>query len=412
VYESGSPSKPLSRVAGLSPEVERAVLRCLEHEAKKRPRSAYEVVAGLPGGDPLTAALAAGETPSPQMVADAPVEGRLSPAVGLALLAAVVVGMVLMAILADRTMLFRQVALNRPPEVMAQQAQDMLESLCHTDPPADRTWRYRYDDGYLRHIRDTDQSAGRWDGLKTEQPTANIFLYRQSPRPLLAFATPGSYDSLTLVNSINPPPIVPGMAGVELDGQGRLLSLYVIPPEHDTIASAPPPDWAKLFTAAGLDIAQFRRADPQWNSLAAADHRAAWTGTYPGCPDLPLRVEAGAWRGRPAFFKLFAETWAKPEREPASSPEPIWFFPAFMTLLVGGGILAARNLWLGRGDRRGAFRFAMAFVLIQTIGWAVEGGLSFSSESLFALIIFVGVWSSLAAIFSMWYLALEPTPRG
>src|SRR5262249_23075300 len=116
--ESGSPSKLSSRVAGLSPEVERAVLRCLEHEAQERPRSPCEVVAGLPGGDPLTAALAAGETPSPQMVADAPVKGRLSRAVGLALLAAVVVGSVLIAILADRTMLFRQVTLNRRPEVM------------------------------------------------------------------------------------------------------------------------------------------------------------------------------------------------------------------------------------------------------------------------------------------------------
>src|SRR5439155_13100419 len=139
---------------------------------------------------------------------------------------------------ADRTMLFRQVALNRPPQVMAQQAQDMLESFCHTCPPADRTWRYQYDEGYLRHIRDTDQSAGRWDGLKTEQPTANIFSYRQSPRPLLAFPEPDWYDSLTLVSSINPPPVVPGMAGVELDGQGRLLSLYVIPPERDTTAPA------------------------------------------------------------------------------------------------------------------------------------------------------------------------------
>jgi hypothetical protein len=49
--------------------------------------------------------------------------------------------------------------LNRPPEVMAQQAQDLLESLCHTDSPADRTWRYQYDTGYLRHVRDTDPLA-------------------------------------------------------------------------------------------------------------------------------------------------------------------------------------------------------------------------------------------------------------
>jgi serine/threonine-protein kinase len=408
-YESGSPSKPSSRVAGLSPEVERAVLRCLEHEPKERPRSAYEVLAGLPGGDPLTAALAAGQTPSPQMVADAPVEGRLSPAVGLALLAAVVGGIILMAILADRTMLFRQVSLNRPPEVMAQQAQDLLESLCHTDPPADRTWHYQYDTGYLRHARDIDPSPGRWDGLKTQQPTAVIFFYRQSPRPLLAFASSNPGDELSSVSALNPPPVVPGMAGVELDGQGRLLSLHVVPPERDTTKPGPPPDWARLFTAAGLDISQFRQADPEWNSLVDADVRVAWTGTYPGRADLPLRVEAGAWRGKPVFFKMIPEAWAKPEREPADMP-PFWF-AVFAILVVAGPILAARNLWLGRGDWRGACCFALAFVLIQTIGWVVEVGLSFSDYGLYAFAMFVGQWSVWAAIFGMIYLALEPTVR-
>jgi serine/threonine-protein kinase len=319
-YESNSPSKPSSQVAGLSPGVERALLRCLEKELKDRPRSAYEVLAGLPGGDPLTAALAAGETPSPQMVADAPVEGRVSPPVGLGLLAVVIGGIVLMAILANRTMLFRQVTLNRPPEVMVQKAQDFLESLCQTDPPANWTWRYQYDAGYLRHIHDNDPSPGRWGCLKTQQPSAVIFFYRQSPRPLLSFPSSLPSDDLSLVTALNPPPMVPGMAGVELDGQGRLLSLYVVPPEHDTAKPGPPPDWAKLFTAAGLDIAQFRPAHPEWNSLVDADQRVAWTGTYPGRPDLPLRVEAGAWRGKPVFFKMIAETWAKPVREPGSVP--------------------------------------------------------------------------------------------
>ena len=36
-----------------------------------RPASALAVAAALPGGDPLAAALAAGETPSPEMVAEA-----------------------------------------------------------------------------------------------------------------------------------------------------------------------------------------------------------------------------------------------------------------------------------------------------------------------------------------------------
>jgi serine/threonine-protein kinase len=50
-----------------------------------------QVAAALPGGDPLAAALAAGETPSPEMVAAAPMEGALKPAVAIGLFAAFLV---------------------------------------------------------------------------------------------------------------------------------------------------------------------------------------------------------------------------------------------------------------------------------------------------------------------------------
>ena len=49
--------------------VERAILQCLEQAPELRPGSALAVAAGLPGGDPLAAALAAGEIPSPELVA-------------------------------------------------------------------------------------------------------------------------------------------------------------------------------------------------------------------------------------------------------------------------------------------------------------------------------------------------------
>jgi serine/threonine-protein kinase len=129
---------------------------------------------------------------------------------------------------------------------------------------------------------------------------------------------------------------------------------------------------------------------------------------------LPLRVEAGAWRGKPVFFKLFAEAWAKPEREPAPSTATsgtVWFFLGFLTLMVVGGGLAARNLWLGRGDRRGAALLALGYVLIQMAGWAVEGGMSFSRESMDAFSAALGRCSFVAAILGVWYLALEPTVR-
>src|SRR5580700_7855663 len=55
----------------LASEVDRVIRRCLADDPAKRPASALLVAAAMPGGDPLAAALAAGETPSPEMVAAA-----------------------------------------------------------------------------------------------------------------------------------------------------------------------------------------------------------------------------------------------------------------------------------------------------------------------------------------------------
>jgi hypothetical protein len=64
--------------------VEKAILRCLEKDPAKRPASVRQVAAAFPGGDPLAAALAAGETPSPEMVAASGETEGLRPAVAWA----------------------------------------------------------------------------------------------------------------------------------------------------------------------------------------------------------------------------------------------------------------------------------------------------------------------------------------
>src|SRR5262249_47041059 len=69
LQESSDLVSPSSHVSDLDSAVERVILRCLEKDPRNRPPSALAVAAALPGGDPLAAALAAGETPSPEMVA-------------------------------------------------------------------------------------------------------------------------------------------------------------------------------------------------------------------------------------------------------------------------------------------------------------------------------------------------------
>ena len=79
--QSESPPTAPSRVVGdIDPTVERVILHCLEYDPVARPETARHVAAALPGGDPLAAAIAAGQTPSPQMVAAAGAEGSLRPA--------------------------------------------------------------------------------------------------------------------------------------------------------------------------------------------------------------------------------------------------------------------------------------------------------------------------------------------
>ena len=85
-----------------------------------------------------------------------------------------------------------------------------------------------------------------------------------------------------------------------------------------------------------------------------------------------MRIEAAAYRGKPVYFELIGP-WTRPERMQPYQPTAgeraasVIVIVLLLSLLVGGAMLARRNLRLGRGDRRGAFRLA-AFVFA---AWAV-----------------------------------------
>src|SRR5689334_1944 len=89
--EESRPPEISSVVREIDPAIERVILRCLDPDPLNRPASALAVSAALPGGDPLAAALAAGETPSPEMVAAAGSQEGVRPFVAISLLAGVLI---------------------------------------------------------------------------------------------------------------------------------------------------------------------------------------------------------------------------------------------------------------------------------------------------------------------------------
>jgi serine/threonine-protein kinase len=416
MHEQGAtPTSPSTLVEGFDPVVERVILRCLEKEPRNRPPSALAVSAALPGGDPLAAALAAGEMPSPEMVAAAGEVGSLTPAAAWACLASVIAGTILLAVMVSGRSGARQLSREDPPEVLASKAREMIGGAGYTDPPRDRAYGFYEDEDYLRYVREHDKSVRRWDEVQAGHPAAIVFWYRQSPR----YLEPVTFPMLRpqQISRDDPPPIESGMTGVLLDPQSRLIGFYAVPPQVDEPqATSPPPDWKILFTAAGLDASGFKPVTPQWTPPVWSDTREAWEGFLPGRRDLPLRIEAASYRGRPVYFEV-VRPWTRPERMQRSSNSggevaaQIFLLTLFIGIVIGGAVLARRNLKLGRGDRRGAARIALFIFAVSLLAWIIGGAHvpTFYEAGLFVMAVSWALFS--AALVSVVYLALEPSVR-
>jgi serine/threonine-protein kinase len=385
------PSKPSSHVSGLDAAVERTILRCLEKEPKDRPKSAYEVLAGLSGG-----------------------EGTIRPGLGLVLLSVLVGSLVLVALLADRTMFFRKVPLPEPPEFLARRARQVLEHCGYADPPADTAYHLCPDAEYLLGTMHEDASPGRWDRLATARPAALYFFYRQSPRPLVPTVIESSFEMNGLiVTEPNPPPTLPGMAGLHLAPNGWLLRLYAVPAPWSEAPPTPAEvDWGRWFDPAtiGFDLGKdLTPIPPQWTPPCACDGQAAWSGTLPDCPDVPVRVEAAAYRGRPVYFQVLPvrPDLVRSYQPPPSAAGPLgpmfWGLPVIV-------VLAIRNLRRGRGDLLGAARLGLAMVTVMTGAWLVGGRHRFAQEMSQAILV-LGLGGMAGLINGLTYLAIEPAIR-
>lgn len=125
------------RDQGRDPAVERLIAKCLDPDAAKRPQSALAVARALPGGDPLAEALAAGDTPSPEMVAASEDTGALSVRAAVVCMAFVVVGLIALLLLSSRTSVLRLTPFPNLQEILGRQGREIAARMGYTNPPTD-----------------------------------------------------------------------------------------------------------------------------------------------------------------------------------------------------------------------------------------------------------------------------------
>ena len=404
-------TQPSEIVRDLDPSIDRTIMRCLEANPAHRPPSALAVAAALPGGDPLAAALAAGETPSPEMVAAAGATSALKPLQAIAVLAFAIGLLMVYVGFADRGLVTSIVPLPKPPILLVERAKQILASAGQGTHTIDSAYEF-VRANYLGYLSDHPELLTP-ERLRSGEPATLHFWYRGSP---VVMVPTGDQNN---VSQTDPPMTVAGMNMVVLDPEGRLVSLAVVPPQLDSTPAplqATPIDWKPFFDAAGLDLTAFAPVAPEWTPAHYADSRTAWIGPQPAIPGLKLRVEAGGYRGRPVYF-LRVAPWTHASRDPTTitARSRVSWSQAIATLAVfaifcAAALVARHNLRKGRGDRRGAFQLA-AFVSIVAfvVGLlnskhvadpAIEMGRLFTTQPLWA-----------AGLLWLLYLALEPYVR-
>lgn len=417
VREEGRITHPSELIRELDPLIERVILRCLDHDPAKRPRSALQVAAALPGGDPLAAALAAGETPSPEMVAAAGSSEGLRPRIALILLALVLLGMTAYSFASDATKLNNLAPLDNPPEVLLAKAHDIVRQLGFTEPAADSAYNFDVRDGYISYIQKQDKTLNRWKALRDGNPAAIVFWYRQSPRNLKTrwyFSSGGA----GMVTKFDPPMNVSGMIYLEIDGSGRLLHFERVPPQKDERAAdfSATANWAALFSAAGLNMAEFHAASPQWVPPYYVDSRAAWTGAVPGKPAISERIEAAQYHGQPVYFDA-VHPWDTATRDQpyVQSTHERLSEIILLSLLV---LIVAASIYFGRqsakqnrGDAKGAARIAWFVQLLFMAMWLLRAHHLASPDEVDIFLIGISWSFMLSSLARAIYFALEPFVR-
>jgi serine/threonine-protein kinase len=408
LQRESDPSAPSTVLETINPLVERVIARCLERDPQRRPRSARAVAAALPGGDPLAAALAAGETPSPELVAAAGAHGGVAPARAAVLAAALVAMLALIVVLADRAFLVSRAALDKPPEVLAERAREVLRAARFDPAGKHQAWGFLYDEGALLRPVSKEEAARRWADLRAGRHSVIRFWFQATNEPV------ADHDPFRGRQADEAPPLRPGSMGVVLDTRGNLRQLTVMHAGNFSPGPAPREvDWDVLLALAGQGQTSFTAAVPTRIPPVFADQRKAWNAILPSSPEQEVIIEGAALENRPVYFDV--RPAVAPKRASSLSRTFVGRqldLLLFLLILVAGFALALRNLRSGKGDRQGAMRLAAFVFGAQLVGWLLANSYTASLQAIVRqLTMNLANCLFMAATAWMYYVAIEPYVR-
>jgi serine/threonine-protein kinase len=356
-------SNPSDLVKDLDPTIERLILRCLEEDPKRRPQTALNVAMALPGADPIAAALAAGETPSPGMVAASTEKEGFHVRTSVILFIAIVACCIAGVAIHGKYHFLARAPLPIPPDALADRAQGILKLLGYGDQSGVVDYGFFCCDRQALENLNQYEPSRQNEILASHQPPITAFYYRRVPglqEPESVALPANDYpDGTDFSRGL--------LSGIHLimSADGKLIRFDAHPSQAS--ASVRPVNWDDLFSAAGLDRRRFTEATPEAMPAIPADARFAWSGTYADNRKEQVRVEAAAWQGRPVLF----DVRAFPAPRPGSGGS---YFAGYvmMALIAAASVITAwRNLRLGRSDKHGAALIAGAAFLFNTASWAL-----------------------------------------
>jgi len=378
------PSSPSEHVPSINPIIERAVLRCLEFDPRARPESALAVARALPGGDPLAVALAAGETPSPEMVAAAGGVGGLHPWIAVAVTALVIAGVIgLLAVSDRRGMPFRPA--DKPFAALRDRASELARAVGAATESDD------LGDGYEWPAA-SEPNAGAVDSHP-------FYWYRRSPAALHEVweerRSPFAIPALE----------VRGESAQRWSLDGRLIEFRRIPAARES-TSTTAADYGPFFVAAGLAGEPRHPATARNLPLVPVTSDSAWTVHGEGGT---TTVEAASNRGIVTFFAVGPPYVLRPVRRSDLAGSTI-FSMVLILLFLGSLVLARRNLRAGRADARGAVRIVVAIFTLGGSAFVILRDPSIRMMGFLTMYSF-GVGLFWATFTGSCYLALEPFVR-